>query len=172
MKYDVCGPFDLPHSGAQVDPDKEQRRDFWLDVDAYCEGLSDACGCYIFETQRRPWYVGLAQRQSFKKECLTDNKLKIYSRVLNTYDRAKPRLYLLPKLTPGGNFASPSERGHGDIGALENILIGMALARNAELVNLRGTKMLREMNVPGVLNSKPGQGSAASVRELRKVLSL
>jgi hypothetical protein len=52
------------------------------------------------------------------------------------------------KLTPTGFLATPSENGHADIRALENILIGLAISRNRDVSNVRGTKFLREMNVP------------------------
>jgi hypothetical protein len=52
---------------------------------------------------------------------------------------------------------------------LEHLLIGSALAVNEDLMNVKGTKLLRGMHVPGFLNPAPGKPPPA-VRALRKAL--
>jgi hypothetical protein len=84
----------------------------------------------------------------------------------------EPKLHLIAKLTPSGRFASPSAGGHKDIRFLEALLIGMALNQNEHLQNIRGTKFLREMRVPGILRTGHGEGHLSSVRSLRDVLGL
>jgi hypothetical protein len=68
-------------------------------------------------------------------------------------------------------FAKPRLNGHVDIEALEEILIGIAYARNQHLLNIRGTAFLRDAVIPGVMNSPPGYPGAAAM-ELKKLLGL
>jgi hypothetical protein len=170
MKFGVYGAYELPRiNGKVIDDTAKSKRTFWDAIDEEIEGLSGACGCYIFAAHNKPWYVGRACKQSFRKECLAHHKVSAYNHVLGRYERAAPWLYLLPKLTPAENFANPSVNGHRDISALEKILIGFALARNEDAVNISGTKFLREMNVPGIINSKPGQSSSTAVKGIRSL---
>ena len=173
MRFAVYGAYELPRkNGKVIDDTAKSKRAFWGRVDEDIEGLSEACGCYVFAAQNKPWYVGLAGKQSFRKECLTSHKVSIYNRSLAEYERAAPWLYLIAKLTPGDNFASPSVNGHKDVSALEKVLIGLAIARNPNVSNIQGTKFLREMNVPGLINSEPGQASAYAVKEIRSLFAL
>ena len=172
MRFAVYGSYELPRINGLIDDSATSKRSFWEDVDKDINGLPDACGCYIFAAQNRPWYVGLAEKQSFKKECLTYQKVNTYNRVLADYKRAAPWLYFIAKLTPGESFSRPSKNGHSDASALEKVLIGLALSRNAEVANIRGTKFLREMNVPGIINTEPGQGRANAVQEIRSLFGI
>lgn len=40
---------------------------------------------------------------------------------------------------------------------LENMLIGIAIKKNSHLLNIKGTKIIREMVVPGIINSTQGK---------------
>ena len=84
----------------------------------------------------------------------------------------EPQLHLIAKLTPTGRFAAPAANGHRDIQFLETLLIGMALNQNEDLQNIRGTKFLREMRVPGILRPGRGEGRLNSVRSLRGALGM
>lgn len=173
MRFAVYGGYELPRYNGIVDDSVEAKRSFWEYIEENIEGLPDACGCYVFAAQNRPWYVGLAEKQSFRRECLTHHKVNIYNKVLTSYNRAAPWLYFIAKLTPATkSFARPSQNGHSDIVALEKILIGLAIARNSEVANIRGTKFMREMNVPGIINTEKGQGRAYSVQEIRSLFGI
>ena len=97
---------------------------------------------------------------------------------LNQYNYAlqrvsgEPQLHLIAKLTPTGRFCAPAANGHRDIAFLETLLIGMALNQNEDLQNIRGTKFLREMRVPGILRTGQGEGRSNSVRSLRDALGM
>jgi hypothetical protein len=80
-------------------------------------------------------------------------------------------LYLIPKLTKTLKFSKPSENGHYDIEFLETMLIGIALDTNPELANIKKTKLLKEMVVPGVINTKPG-APPKSVQDLQNALGI
>jgi hypothetical protein len=113
----------------------------------------------------------MAEKQSFRQECFGAHKIVQYDAALNEVGGV-PHLLLLPRLTPAGYFSSPSENGHRDIQLLEQLLIGSAIIRNPELRNIKDTKLLREMNVPGFLNSEQGQGRADAVQALRQALGV
>ncbi|NDU91421.1 MAG: hypothetical protein G3I10_02190 [Ferrovum sp.] len=171
MRYEVHGSFEILRNGRFVSRTRDDKREFWETVEEYCEGLADACGCYVFSIRGRVWYVGLAERQSFHYECFSGHKVLQYNEALQSVS-GTPFLTFLPKLTPGDRFARPSTNGHRDIRMLENLLIGVALRRNPELQNARGTKLLREMNVPGFLNTQRGQARAGTVQQLKRVLGI
>ncbi|WP_347250490.1 hypothetical protein [Zoogloea sp.] len=173
MRFAVHGGYELPRiNGKAIDDTAEAKREFWKVVEESVDGLADACGCYIYAAHNRPWYVGLASKQTFRKESLAPHKINAYNRVLAGYKQAVPYLYFIAKLTPGERFSSPSINGHKDVGALEKVLIGLAIARNVELQNISGTKFLKEMNVPGLINTEPGQASAYAVQEIRSLFGL
>jgi hypothetical protein len=84
----------------------------------------------------------------------------------------KPLLFLIPRLTgKGEKFSKPSKNGHRDIGFLETLLIGMALKENGKLLNIKQTRLPREMKVPGVINS-PQARPTSEVSALRNALEL
>jgi hypothetical protein len=143
-----------------VAADKESMSLFWMSVDAQLEeGLSGAIGCYIFSLRAGrgilPWYVGLAEKQSFRKECFTSHKLVHYNNVLAN-QRGTPMITFISKYTPGGKLLNPTGNQHRDIRFLERMLISNCLQRNIYVSNARDTKLLREMVVPGLLNTPMG----------------
>jgi len=171
MRYSIHGPFDVLRDGHIVSRDRADKKDLWDRLEAQEDGLSYACGCYVLSIGKRAWYVGLAEKQSFRKECFSAHKICQYDAALNEVSGI-PRLFFLAKRTPGGRFATPSKNGYKDIRTLEKLLIGSAITRNAMLMNIRDTKLLREMNVPGILNSEQGQGRSISVQAIKIVLGV
>lgn len=170
MRFAIYGAYKLPRvKGPVIDNSAKSKSDFWAAIEDQAPGLPDACGCYVFAAHNNPWYVGHASKQSFRNECMTSHKASIYSMALAEYKQAAPWLYLIAKLTPGGSFAAPSVNGRKDVAALEKILIGLALAKNPEVSNIQGTKFLRRMNVPGLINSEKGQASSRSVQGIRSL---
>jgi hypothetical protein len=172
MRFDIYGGYEIERKANRLGLFDDT---FWDRVSEEENDLPWACGCYVFALQNghniRPWYVGKTERRTFEKECFQSGKINIYNEVL--VDRnGTPLLFLLPRLTRSGTkFSAPSKSGYRDIEFLETMLIGMALERNAELANIRKTKLLREMRVPGVINS-PQARPKASVVDLRNALGL
>jgi hypothetical protein len=137
--------------------------------------LPDACGCYIFAMQNGKnivaWYVGKTEKQTFYKECFGATKINYYNEILLEHN-GTPLLFLLPRLTNAGiKFARPTVCRYPDVDFLEKLLISRALERNPELVNRKATKLLREMVVPGVINSPRG-APPRSVLDLQNALGL
>ena len=169
MQFSVHGPFPAKKKGSRVLKAKDKKA-FWVDVESICPGLSSACGCYIFCIGPKAWYVGLAEKQSFQKECFSPTKLLHYT-VAQELVQGRPTLLFIAKRTAKKNaFAKPSISGHKDVQFLENILIGAALARNPDLLNAKGTKFLKRMVVPGILNTPKGVAKSTSVQSLKKAL--
>jgi hypothetical protein len=156
-----------------VAADKESLRDFWNRADVEVEdGLSGAIGCYIFSIRAGkgslPWYVGLAEKQSFRKECFSSHKLVHYNNAIAAR-KGTPLLTLIAKYTPKDKLINPTGNEHKDIQFLETMLISNSLSRNPDLYNARDTKMLREMVVPGLLNSPQGKATV-SVSDFRGLI--
>lgn len=178
MDFKVYGPFRMPRTDSGlIAADAAQKKVFWSSVEDADEGLSEACGCYIFTILpsgggAKPWYVGMTCRLGFRGECFQSRKINLYNSAIAGYDRATPQLFLVAKSTRSkATFAKASSNGHADIKELEEILIGVAYSRNQRLLNMRGTKFLKRLVVPGVMNSPPGNpGVAAS--KLKEVLGL
>jgi len=141
-------------------------------------GLAEAFGCYVFAMRAgkgfTPWYVGKTDK-AFRDECLAPHKLNYYNQVNVSHARGTPVLFLLPKITgERREFArrrTPSaSAGSKDIEFLEQYLVALALNKNRDLRNARGTRFLRDMVVSGILNS-PGRPSG-SATALRRCLGL
>ena len=171
MKYEIFGPYEVPRDGHLISREPKSRKYFWDEVDEDIEDLPDACGCYVLVIRNKAWYVGMAEKQSFKKECFQPHKIVQYDSALG---RAKgvPYLLFLARMTPSGYFASPSKNGYKDIASLEQLLIGAAIDRNPKLCNIKDTKILREMRVPGFLNSGRGQASSDTVQEFKRAIGV
>ncbi|MBM4038681.1 MAG: hypothetical protein FJ290_09215 [Planctomycetes bacterium] len=150
------------------------KRRFRADADRDEPGLPWAIGCYVFGTRAgrgiKPWYVGLASSQPFQTECFALHKITIYDRAV-AGRKGNPILFLLARRTPTGRFAKPSDNKLEDLTFLETFLKGIAFRKNKGLMNVAGTKRLRMMEVPGLLNSPRG-ANARAVIELRKALNV
>lgn len=168
MKYEVHGPFVVPRESGLVA--RESLRYFWDTVDEFAQGLSGACGCYVFGLKaakgRRPWYVGRTNNQGFRQECFAHHKLTNYNEVLHAH-KGTPELYLVARVTARGRFCAPQSAE--DVHFLEQFLISLALRRNPELKNRARTRLLCNLVVPGLINSPRGN-PGADATALRKML--
>jgi len=152
--------------------DKESLATFWSDIGEMEDGLPGAIGCYIFSIRAGkgalPWYVGLAEKQSFRNECFKSHKLVHYNNAIASR-RGTPLLTLIAKYTPKGKVISPTGNEHRDIQFLETMLISNCLRRNPNLYNIRSTKLLREIVIPGLLNNPKGK-IAASASDFKSLI--
>jgi hypothetical protein len=170
MPFKVSGPFPIKREGVAIAFGKNELAAFWEQVEETERG---ACGCYVFALQNGdnivPWYVGKAEKATFEHRCFDPRHLVLYS--LATRDRkGKPLLFLLSRRTPTERFSKPGTKMR-DIMFLENMLIGMALRRNPDLLNVQQTSMLKEMVVPGVINTPQGKPTGAET-QLRQALGI
>lgn len=169
MQYVAYGPMKLPRDQVLTSSSKV-RKTWWdqIEEEFDANGLRHACGCYVFAMRAgrgtRPWYVGLAQRSSFQLECFTPDKKVKYQSVLG-HMKGSPLLYFYARTTPVTHtFSKPTKSGYGDVVLLEQLLIGAALKRNDDLVNVKATKLLKNMIVPGFINSAKGNLPPAAKR--------
>ncbi|MDD9886516.1 MAG: hypothetical protein OXU83_05080 [Gammaproteobacteria bacterium] len=173
FRFRVYGPFKIPRvrkrrGGLHID---KPNSEFWEDtIGGKIPALPNAIGCYVFCVNTKPWYVGKTEN-SFKSECFTDNKVNIYNRAYYEVKSGTPRLFLLARLTNSGALfrKPPKKKAKGKIQSidkLELMLIGMALKKNPKLLNVKGTKWLKEIKVEGFLNTKRNTGGK-SAKQLR-----
>jgi len=159
MKYEIYGEYELPRrrSGRGhwiLDFSNDAQERFWEEVDEDKEGLWNGRGCYIFAIRAgggiKPWYIGQS-KNAFYKEVFAPHKKVKYNEVCNDL-RGTPALLLVARLNPRGDKLSNSRLADGEADFLEQLIIGLALKSNTELLNKSKTKMFREMEIPGVLN--------------------
>jgi hypothetical protein len=163
MKFEVLGPYFFKTTSiikkAHID-DLKMR----VMGDSIAAKLHGCPGCYVFGVKSSgagrviPWYVGKAERQSVLKEATNAQHLQLYNEIFDGYKRGHPALYFMPAVTQGGSPKVPI-KGPGSMPAvefLEDWLISTALQVNANLWNIRKTKMLRELYVRGIFNPKTG----------------
>ncbi len=76
MHYDVYGGYTFDRKANRTG--NYEPREFWRIVDDEVEGLSGACGCYVFALKNgdniKAWYVGKAEKLTFAQECFSDSK--------------------------------------------------------------------------------------------------
>lgn len=175
MKFSVYGPFELPRQKGLIDTSAKAKKAFWADVEASVSGLSEACGCYIYVVSAKrgalPWYIGLTTKCSFKREAIGHYQVSHYNQAVVQKLGVKPQLYFLAKETPKGRFAKPSKNSHSDIEFLETFMFGIALNRNTGLRNSKNTKFLKNLVVPGVINT-PQRPPTQDERSLKAALGL
>lgn len=175
MNFNVYGPFELPRVKGLIDTSADAKRNFWEKVESSMAGLPNACGVYIFVIRAKrgalPWYVGLTTKRGFKDESIGSHQTNHYNQALATKVGVKPQLYFLAKVTPKGRFAKPSQNSHADIEFLETFMFGIALNRNNKLRNSKSTKFLKNIVVPGIVNT-PQRAPTTDERSLKTVLGL
>jgi hypothetical protein len=172
VKFEVYPWFEIrrkPNRHGEFD------KTFWTTVGDRQEGLPEACGVYVFALKHgakiTPWYVGKTERRNFRFECFQPAKINYYNDVL-VERSGLPLLFLIPRVTASGrNFSKPTKHGYRDIEFLETILIGYALEANPKLANIKKTKLLRDMEVPGIMNSPQARPTSA-VQDLKGALGL
>lgn len=174
LHFDIYGPYDVSRKNKLVSTNAQLKKNFWEDVEEKEAGLPDACGAYVFVVKggrgALPWYVGLTTKRTFRHECLGAHQVNLYNQAISD-KTGRPQLFLLAKKTSEKRFAKPSGNSHIDIKFLETFLISTALKRNAKLLNMRQTKHLRSLVVPGIINS-PQRFPRPDEKKLKKALGL
>ena len=137
--------------------------------------ISERHGVYVFSLKKpgnsapRPWYVGLAKKQSFADEAMTDDKLRKYASSM--FGRTGSPLITL--------VGAPKTGPRNAIDDLETLLIWIARARNQNLLNERKISsdpkhilaLVNKLSIAGVLNRKKGKPSAVA-KEFQRIMGL
>lgn len=165
-RFTVHGPFRIPYVGTG------NRRhvvrscpDFWVDQETSV--LKNRKGCYAFGIRHgsatRLYYVGLAAKQVFSKECFTHHKVdEHYNPVLKKRPNGTPVLYLVA--------APPVKPPVNRIDDLESFLIQTAVANHQPLTNKR-KRGRRHWTIPGVAYSPQGRPTQPA-RDLKDALRI
>lgn len=154
FSFEVHGPFEVPtYLGAAARLIRsDEGRKFFTNYPA----LAKAAGCYVFGVRAGrgivPFYVGKATR-NFEQECFAPDKINRYNEALVDYNRGSPVLFLV------AHPARSGRRNGQAIGELEDFLIQNAVARNPDLLNVKGTRIQR-WGIAGVVRSGGGRRSA------------
>ena len=176
-KYATYGEFPVPRKKAAkgkrvLDKENKSLDGFWEDVEKNVPGLSYACGCYVFcikaATGIRPWYVGQS-KTGFRKECFQPTKINHYHEVINNTEKGTPVLIFVARLTPGDRFTKTLSESEANF--VEQHLISLALRNNPELKNTKNTKLVKSVQIPGILNNPQGAPSSGATL-LRQILGV
>lgn len=169
MRFEVVGPFFIK-TPTIIKADHIRELKATIDANEAVSVLLAAPGCYVFGIKstgaRRvvPWYVGKAEKQSVFKEATNGAHLQLFNEILDDYKKGHPALIFLPQVTETGRPAMVA-KGDGKkpaVDFLEDWLIAAALKSNANLYNIKKTRMLNDLWVRGLFNPTPGDSSAAS----------
>lgn len=175
MIYETFGEFALPCKTGKkektLDFSKETLKKFWQEINERDEkhnGLSKACGCYIFAIRAgkgiKPWYVGQS-KVPFEKECFAFHKRDIYRTVVERISKGTPVLILVARVTPKGKLSTALPVKEADF--VEQFIIRRALSKNPDLENIKNTNLSKQIRIPGLLNSPKGkQSKGASLLRL------
>lgn len=173
MIFDVAGPFEIDRQGKKKNITKESINLLRDKLEDWQEGLSHACGCYVFAKRAgkgiTPWYIGQACKSPMLWEAMNSDNITKYNHVLDD-DKGTPLLFVIPAKTPGGKLRKRPTNGKlASLSFLERWLIAEAIQKNPNLINTKETSFLRELHVVGIFNAKKGEATASS-RELSKTL--
>ena len=166
MKFDVAGPFEIERYTQKSLITRHSKAALRAELEKWDEGLSDACGCYVFGVRAgkgiRPYYAGQALRRSVLEEAMNSSNINKYNEVLGDRGRGSPVLFLLPWLTNGRERYKRKSKGAQRsriLDFLEDWLIGMTLQRNPKALNNQKTRFLRKVHVTGVFNPRHGEAT-------------
>lgn len=165
MNFETYGPFEFSR-----DDVRRSKVDFWHEVEKREEGLSETIGCYVFglktDQKLTPWYIGKTiAKKGFKGEVFTPHKLDHYEAVLSAentekkFRKGSPFLTLFPLMTETGWFSANRSAASVEISWLEQIMIGMAIIKNREIVNTAFTRFHRDTKVRGLIGEWQGRPS-------------
>ena len=162
MRFKVHGPYDIGVDKDQEDwIDKGDIKDLWEQVGGE---LQNACGVYLFGMhglgkngiagKNLPWYVGKAEKQTFKQECFNGRNRETFNKILKRYKKkGKPFLYLLARVEDGKYSETMANKPYRDVGLVEEMFIQLSLSINSDLVNTSATKMAKRTSIRGLLNT-------------------
>lgn len=173
MRFKIYGKFEIPlEKDASNRIDKADVKAFWQQVEWKKPDLPNACGVYIFGIEGRlknkssktsmPWYIGKAEKQTFKQECFTDNKLITYNNTFSDHymSKGRPFLYLMARQEEEEKFSTPTTSEYPGIRFVEKMFIQMGLSVNGELKNVQNTDAIKTTAIKSVMNwrSKESEG--------------
>ena len=172
MNFEVYGPFKL-NTESDTDGfsgwiDQEEINDFWDEVRDQDGNLEKACGVYMFfvdgkqkgkgKTTNLPWYVGKAEKQTFKQECFTPRNQLSYNKVISQMYREDTAVnfYFIARHGKDGKLSAPAKKDDGTVYEgvrfVERLFMQKSLAANNRLLNVKDLKDPRGTHIRNILN--------------------
>jgi len=155
-EFEVLGPFDVPvYRGRKGRIVRSEEGDAFFEKHG---ALKSRRGCYVFAMRAgkgiTPTYVGKATK-TFSQECFTAHKLGKCNQTLVDYLKGTLVMFLIVAPIGKGRPAT------NQITELEDFLIQTGVARNPDLLNVKGTKRA-DWSIKGLLRARRGRRTAAS----------
>ena len=192
MHFKMFGPYDISDREASRHTgwlDKDDFDHLWDVVDESIDKgsgqLSGACGVYLYgvrgvEGKRKtigrtlPWYVGKAEKQTFRKECFNGKNQNEFNRIWSSVYRGQgtPFLYLFARMEDESQFSPVATDKYPGVRFVEELLIQLSLAVNTDLVNKQLTSQAQQTSIRGILNSRRRGKLSKSVSEFRDLLGM
>jgi hypothetical protein len=161
--FTVFGPFVIPvikKANGRIIGNIDK---FWNDTSTQRKMI----GCYVFVMRSAkgymPCYVGKATK-SFEQECFASHKLVKYHEALVSWRKGTPVMFFISQTRRRGPV------NEKEIKQVEAYLTQVALAKNAELLNIQNTKQ-EQWSIQGIARGKQGKASKET-RELKRALNL
>ncbi len=180
MLYITFGPYKIEtkkgNKGITLNLDNDAKRQFWNEAEnASGKVLREARGIYVFAEHikftYKPWYVGQA-KEGFAQEVFNSNNTKNFQNAY-AHEMAGEQavIFLLARVYSNGKTLARSLKER-EADFVEQEIIGHALRANGNLINTKNTKLLRDTEIRGVLNSGDHVEFDQSTKRLRRMLSL
>ena len=171
MNFEVYGPFELnaeSDGGFSGWIDQPEINAFWDEVRKKYENLGNACGVYMFcvegkqkgkgKTTNLPWYVGKAEKLTFKQECFNHRNQLSYNKVISQIYREVTAInfYFVARHNRDGEFSAPAKKDDGTVYEgvrfAERLFMQKSLAANNHLLNIQDLKDARGTHIRNILN--------------------
>ena len=167
VRYDVFGPFEVlrkpsKRGKSSLDFSRRSLTSFSESVEHAVKDLRNGTGCYLFAVRAargiKPWYVGQS-KGPFENECFALHKQAIYREAMDDIASGTPVLFLIARRTTTGKLSRRVAEAEARF--VEQRLIDDANKANPQLKNSHNTRFVRNLEIPGVMNSPRGQPSDA-----------
>ena len=188
MNFKIFGPFEIPLEEGDYESHIEQQdlKIFWS-TRVIPRDLGEACGVYLFcvdgtEGKRKGigdnyvWYVGKAEKQSFKQECFNGKNLNLYNQILNANYKGHgtPKMFFIVRHSKNDQISARAGSGeeYKGIQFLEKIFIQYSMQTNSNLGNKSGTLVYSNTFIEGILNDTKANARARSVQQFREIMGI
>jgi hypothetical protein len=152
VRFDAAGPHSFATAVTAGQVTSKSLKSWFKGLD-----VGGHRGVYVVTSglkKPKPWYVGLATKQTFRAECTTPDKIKKINIALAQIGKGAPGLFFLC-LGNGGKKATQPQAKCIDM--LETEMIRWCFWQQPLLVNNRKKLPALQTFIPGVLRSGPGK---------------
>jgi len=125
-----------------------------------------------------PWYVGKAEKQTFKQESFNPRNQLSYNKVISQLYRENTAInfYFVARHDENGKFSAPAKKDDGTVYEgvrfVERLFMQKSLAANNHLLNVKDLKDARGTHIRNLLNWKVRGRDDASACALKDSLGI